>query len=149
MSQTIPNTIEQVNALFWRKDKKGLEILLVEELEGIWSLPGGAKEPEDPSLTAAMKRELKEELGLHEQDCELQATKIQARFLYDKKGSSRYGKTGVISLFLARLNNDIGLKPSNDLKAAQWFTEQEAKERFTFEHHVDIVDRGIQLLQTH
>ncbi len=81
------NTIEQVNALFWRrKNESALEILLVEELDRLWSLPGGAKEPEDPSLLAAMKRELAEELELSEEEYELEATDIQVRFLYDKKG---------------------------------------------------------------
>lgn len=142
------NVVEQVTAIIWKQGENGLEFLLVQELDGVWSLPGGAKESVDNNLSDAMKRELKEELGLEESEYELTPTEIQARFLYDRPSSPRYGKVGVLSLFLMKPKDYSSLAPTTDLMSIQWYSVEEAKKKFIFEHHKELADSAAKLLDS-
>ena len=140
------SVIEQTNAIIWRKNNDRLEFLLVQERDGMWSLPGGARDSADKSLPDAMKRELLEELGMKERDFALQATDIKISFLYDRPGSSRYGKTGLIYLFLVQSKSDATMAITTDVQKMQWFSPEEAKKMFSFKHHSELVDRAVKLL---
>lgn len=47
----------------WRRGREGVELLLVRERSGAWSLPKGRLEPQESTLDAAL-REVREETGL-------------------------------------------------------------------------------------
>lgn len=138
--------LEQVNALIWHKNKGKIEILLVEEHDGMWSLPGGANDPEDRTLDDAMQRELLEELKLKSRSYVLSPTDIQVSFLYDRPGSSRYGKRGLISLFLVKLKTDSKIIATADVQRMRWVSPKNARKMFSFEHHRELVDRAVKLL---
>ena len=146
MVENRDNIIEQTTAIIWRQGATGLEFLLVQELDGIWSLPGGARDPEDETLLDAIKRELREELDLETSEYEITPTEVVIRFLYDRPSSSRYGKTGVLSLFLVKPINDQDIAPTADLKSVIWCNVQAAKNTLVFAHHKEIVDRAAKLI---
>lgn len=143
--------LEQTNAIISQTINNELVFLLVEERGGgLWSLPGGAREPEDESLETTMRRELKEELGLEQYEYELQATNIQAQCFYNNPGSSRYGKTGMISLFFVRPYDMSKLKATSDLERIQWVPLGEAKKMFTFDCHRELIDKAAkEITSTH
>jgi 8-oxo-dGTP pyrophosphatase MutT (NUDIX family) len=80
MIDTSNNTITTTNALLYKIESGTVKFLLAQENDDNWGLPGGAKEVEDLDLLSAIKRELKEELGLEPQDYELRESGVLSCF---------------------------------------------------------------------
>ena len=140
--------INQAYGFIVKEECEGLKILLVEELDGEWSIPGGAVEEFDESVKAGLQRELEEELGLEHDDYSSKDMNIQVSFIYDVPGGSRHGKTGVIDMFLVILNE--GVKPvaqKDHLKSLAWCTQEETKKKLVFDQHIELIKKSIEYYQ--
>jgi 8-oxo-dGTP pyrophosphatase MutT (NUDIX family) len=134
MIDTSNNTITTTNALLYKIENGIAKFLLAQETDGLWGLPGGAKEVEDPDLLTAIERELKEELGLEPSDYDLKESGVKREFEYNHFQSSRYGKHGIVVFFLVHINEISKLKVSSELSQVEWFTKEEALEKLSFDH---------------
>lgn len=122
--------------------------LLTQELDGVYTLPGGCKDLEDADPLSAMKREIKEELNLESSDYEIRDTNIQKTYqkMYPDPTSERFGRETTISLFLIRCANDKSIKTPHDIKGVQWFNEADAFKSLTTRHMKEMFRLGVESL---
>ncbi len=123
----INNTIYTVKIVVYKKNYKNILFLITKEPEGDYNLPGGAQDITDDSLEETAQRELKEELGMNN-NYKLVKSTITHEFIHSDKKSPRYGKKGILHIFLAEYIGNKDLKASDDLLAIHWMTEIEAIE---------------------
>ena len=146
MIDTSDNTIHTANAVFYKTENGENKYLLVEEPDGYWGLPGGAKDVDDKDITATLQRELKEELGLLPNDYQAIKTDIKFEFQYDHPGSSRFGKRGVIHMFIIKWG-EKEIRPTKELKGIKWLIENEAVELFTLKDIKKVFKKTIDTLK--
>jgi 8-oxo-dGTP pyrophosphatase MutT (NUDIX family) len=119
----IGDTIHSVKVIVFRKTTFGIEFVVIKEPEGWYSFPGGAQDVIDNSLKETAQRELKEELGLTSASYTLESTDITHAFLHTDKNSPRYGKKGVLHIFLAEYNGKDQIHLDSQLQEFAWDTE--------------------------
>ncbi|HJN85213.1 MAG TPA: NUDIX hydrolase, partial [Patescibacteria group bacterium] len=117
-------------------------VLLVQESDKSWSLPGGAKEEFDTDIIATLHRELEEELGLYKKNYSVIATDISVSFVYDERSKSRQGQGAKIDLFIITLLAEAQIKPNNEINNVRWSSINEAIKMMRFDEHRELVQRG-------
>lgn len=135
--------IEQAYALIVNDEK---QILLTQESDDSWSLPGGASESSDKDTEATLIRELEEELGLASGDYSTTSTDISVSFIYDERSKSRQGQSARIDLFLVTLNKGVKIEPQNEIKSVKWFSIEEGMRKLMFDEHRRLVEMGTRLI---
>jgi 8-oxo-dGTP pyrophosphatase MutT (NUDIX family) len=97
----------------FRRDKDGkLEVLLIKDAKGRWTIPKGHVEPgEDPGATA--EREIREETGL--QDMEV--------FFWLGKVNFRYRRAHTLVLMTMNIYLVEGQGKTNELEPEEWLTD--------------------------
>jgi len=145
MIDTTNNTILTANAVIYKIENNEYKFLLVEEPDGYWGLPGGAKDVGDKDVTTALHRELAEELQISPDFYKAVKTDIQYEFMYDQPGSSRFGKKGVIHMFFIEWH-DAPVNPSKELKSVAWLGRKEAIKRLTLDEIKDVFRQSLNLL---
>ncbi|MEA3249480.1 MAG: NUDIX domain-containing protein [Patescibacteria group bacterium] len=130
-----PETIHQAYALITRKHDGVDELMLVEELDGEMSFPGGAQEEGDVDMISALRRELREELQLWPEQYEAKGTGVTLSFKYERPESSRFGKTGVTELFDVQLRPGVEPRVTGELKGLGWYAFDRAMEAVAHEGH--------------
>ncbi len=121
---------------------EGKFFLLVREPDGTWGLPGGAKDVEDADISAALRRELQEELSLEPDEYSVFDPKIATEFLYGQQGSERIGMKGFNNFFLVEVKDISGIRKEKKLLEIGWFRADEALQKL--EH--DAMKRGFDSL---
>lgn len=126
---------------------EGKLFLLVQEPDGTWGLPGGAKDVEDIDISAALRRELQEELSLEADEYSISDPKITTEFLYGQQGSERFGMKGFNNFFIVEVNNIDGIKKEEKLLAIKWFDAEEASQKLEHEAMRQGFDAAVKLLK--
>ncbi len=137
--------IEQAYALI-ANDKN--EILLVQESDDSWSLPGGAREESDKDMGVALQRELEEELGLTKNTYSVIPTDISVSFVYDERSKSRRGQNARIDLFIVTLHEDAQIKPDNEINDIGWHSIGDGTKMMRFDEHRELIQRGDEFMQS-
>lgn len=117
----------------------GSRILLVERgkepLKGYWSLPGGVLETGE-SLREGMRREVREETGLHVDPYEI--AEVFERIMPDAEGGIEYHY--VLIDYLCRIEGGT-LAPADDVSAAQWVDVARLGELLLTAGTKDVIER--------
>lgn len=126
MIRITDNTIHSVKGLLWKNTGNDIEFLVIEESDtGLSGFAGGAQEEEDPDITSTLEREVTEELGISNKSYSLIDPKINHEFVHEDIKSSRYGKKGIVHIFLLLYNNKEAISPSTEIKEVYWLKEEE------------------------
>ncbi|MFA6198596.1 MAG: NUDIX domain-containing protein [Patescibacteria group bacterium] len=141
--------IKNSRGLVYKVENGQRFFLLTQELDGIYTLPGGCKDLDDVDSLSAMQREIKEELNLNTTDYEIRGSDIQKTYqnVYPDPTSERFGKDTIICLFLIQCIDSQSIKLSDDIKSFQWFNEIDALKSLTTNHMKEMFRLGMELLQ--
>ena len=137
--------IEQAYALITNDQE---QILLTQESDDSWSLPGGARESSDEDMGATLIRELEEELGLTPETYQITSTDISVSFIYDERSKSRQGQSARIDLFLVKLEKEAKVESRNEIKNVKWYSIKEGASKLMFDEHRKLVEMGSRLVNT-
>lgn len=124
--------------IVYRKNGKGIEILLIQDAKDRWTIPKGhIEEGEVAKDTAA--REIKEETGLEKVRVLNWLGKINFRY---RRQQSLVLMTTDIFLAEAQGNTD-NLKPEDWMNGIKWFPAQEALDKIEYEDIGKIILLGL------
>jgi 8-oxo-dGTP pyrophosphatase MutT (NUDIX family) len=115
--------------VFRRNPKiKGIEILLIQDARGRWTIPKGHVEPgEDPGATC--EREVREETGLQDMEVFSWLGKVQFRY---RRGQTLVLMTMHIYLVEGQGDTDA-LEPEDWLNDIRWFPASVAVDKIAYE----------------
>jgi 8-oxo-dGTP pyrophosphatase MutT (NUDIX family) len=115
------NTIYAAKAIIYRNSLDGREFLVTKEKDtGLYGFVGGAQDEGDMTIEETMQRELLEEVGLRGE--KLLPTSITYAFTHTDQNSPRFGKQGVLTLFLINYSG-APLILAEELEEIQWVSE--------------------------
>jgi transcription antitermination protein NusB len=112
---------QKVGAIVYRKDEEGLMFALVHDVFGYWTLAKGSLQ-EGEDLEEAVKRKVKEEIGIGELTIHQQLGENQYVAQDPEKGKVRRR----VTYFLTEtLETELKLKISGGLDDCKWFPQSE------------------------
>lgn len=122
-------------AIFRVNESKDPQILLVQRgnppFKGMWAIPGGFIEIEEP-LEDAAERELNEETGIHD-------VKLHQYGVYGKPGRDPRHRTISIAYAGFLENNGMKAEASDDAADCDWFNLEELPD-MAFDHNLLVTD---------
>ena len=125
-----------------KNDKKQLEILLIQDSKGRWTIPKGHIEEGENSRQTA-EREIREETGL--QDMKVGAWLGKINFRY-RRGSSLVLMTTEIFMVKA-LGDTDKLQPEKWMTSLAWLPANEALEKIEYEDIGKLILIGMQKIR--
>lgn len=124
--------------IVYRKSKKDVEILLIQDAKNRWTIPKGHIEEGEQAKETA-EREIKEETGLEKLRVLNWLGKINFRY---RRQQSLVLMTTEIFLVEAQGDTDK-LKPEDWMNGIQWFPAQEALDKIEYEDIGKIILLGL------
>lgn len=130
-----PRPAVTVDAAIFRDNGEGPQILLIQRgnppFEGMWAIPGGFIDIEEP-LEDAAKRELHEETGIHN-------VELHQYGVYGKPGRDPRHRTISIAYAGFLENNGMKAQASDDAADCRWFLIDELPD-MAFDHNLLATD---------
>jgi ADP-ribose pyrophosphatase YjhB (NUDIX family) len=127
----------------YSKDNKSqVEILLIQDSKGRWTIPKGHIE-EGESARQTAEREIREETGLQTMQVGAWLGKINFRY---RRGSSLVLMTTEIFLVKA-LGNTNGIKPEKWMSSLAWLSAQDALEKIEYDDIGKLILVGLQKIR--
>jgi 8-oxo-dGTP pyrophosphatase MutT (NUDIX family) len=123
-----------------------IEFLLLKHQSGMWTFPGGGKDPDDMSLEDCLIRELAEEIGLTIKKDRLVPTGLVNRFTYGPEKPSRNGMKGETHFWLLKLNGNEEFSSWDKIIDHGWFSSDEIIERLAFPDEKSAFQSAIKVL---
>lgn len=130
------DTVYAGGGVVWRAaaggaDGRDLEVLVIHRPRyDDWTLPKGKAEPRDTDLMATARREVWEETGL---ECRLGADLGQVS--YTAKGRPK------VVHYWSMQAGEGSFAPNSEVDEAVWMTSEAARDRLSYPHDVEVVDR--------
>lgn len=125
-----------------KNDKKQLEILLIQDSKGRWTIPKGHIEEGENSRQTA-EREIREETGLQEMKVGMWLGKINFRY---RRGSSLVLMTTEIFMVKA-LGDTDKLQPEKWMTSLAWLPANDALEKIEYEDIGKLILIGMQKIR--
>jgi len=124
----------------FRKEKGGIKILLIKDSYDRWALPKGKTEKEETMISTAL-REIREETGLKKLNPI--DSLGQVKYFY-RLNSQLIFK--VVHYFLVE-SFSKKLAPNEEIKDAQWVSEEEALKRIAYRNTYPILKKACQKIK--
>jgi ADP-ribose pyrophosphatase YjhB (NUDIX family) len=125
-----------------QKDPKVIEILLIQDSKGRWTIPKGHIEEGETARQAA-EREIQEETGLQEMKVGSWLGKINFRY---RRGNSLVLMTTEIFLVEA-LGQSDNIKPEKWMNSISWLSSQEALDKIEYEDIGKLILLGLKKIR--
>ncbi|MBX6378178.1 MAG: NUDIX hydrolase [Clostridia bacterium] len=123
----------------FRRGERGLELLLILDGYGRWSLPKGHLEPGETTEEAAL-REIREETGI---EGEIRGRLPSSRYVFRQNGKL-VEKTVTYYLVEAKAGQ---VRPQlEEIRSARWFTPDEIQHLPQYDNNRPVVRRALTLL---
>ena len=107
--------------------------------KGLWAMPGGFFNADDPSVEGAMLRELREETGIKVPEPVLRGSIVDQR-VFDSIDRSARGRTVTHAYKIALADTVLPrVKGSDDAEKAEWVPISSVVSEMCFEDHFDII----------
>jgi len=130
--------------IFRIRPKNSVDVLLIRDSKGRWTIPKGHIEDGESARQAA-EREVREETGLAKMEVMDWLGKINFRY---RRGNSLVLMTTEIFLIRARGNTD-GLKPEKWMTSLAWLNANEALDKIEYEDIGKLILLGLQKIRKH
>jgi diadenosine hexaphosphate hydrolase (ATP-forming) len=124
------------------RDGKTVEVLLIRDSKGRWTIPKGHIEDGESPRDAA-EREVREETGLADMDVTDWLGKINFRY---RRGNSLVLMTTEIFLIRAKGNTE-GLKPEKWMTNLSWLSANEALDKIEYEDIGKLILLGLKKIR--
>lgn len=135
-------TERSVGAVVFRESPEGRRYLLLHYRAGHWGLVKGHVEANE-AREATLRREAEEEAGLV--DLELVPGFLETVSYTFRRGGQRVDKQ--VTFLLARTRTaEVEVTAPDEHQGIGWFTEEEARERLTFEEPRRVLEAAIEHL---
>ena len=143
------NQIHSVKIILYRRTNTGYEYLLIKEPEGIYGFVGGAEDEIDLTIEETAKREICEEVGLSFKSVDLKKTEFTHTFIHSDQTSPRFGKTGILHVYIGKYNEKEKIKLEPELKEYVWKEEEEVKNalKTSYKYLPSIFKKATELLK--
>jgi len=130
--------------IVYRRSKQGeVEILLIQDSKGRWTIPKGHIE-EGESARQTAEREIREETGLQEMKVQDWLGKINFRY---RRANSLVLMTTEIFLVRAE-GNDSAVKPEKWMTSLGWLPANEALDKIEYEDIGKLILLGLKKIRT-
>jgi len=130
--------------IVYRRSKQGeVEILLIQDSKGRWTIPKGHIEEGETSRQTA-EREIREETGLQEMKVQDWLGKINFRY---RRANSLVLMTTEIFLVKAE-GNDSAVKPEKWMTSLGWLPANEALDKIEYEDIGKLILLGLKKIRT-
>jgi diadenosine hexaphosphate hydrolase (ATP-forming) len=130
--------------IVYRRSKKGeVEILLIQDSKGRWTIPKGHIEEGETARQTA-EREIREETGLQEMAVQDWLGKINFRY---RRANSLVLMTTEIFLVKAE-GNDSAVKPEKWMTSIGWLPANDALEKIEYEDIGKLILLGLKKIRT-
>jgi 8-oxo-dGTP pyrophosphatase MutT (NUDIX family) len=130
--------------IVYRHSKKGaVEILLIQDSKGRWTIPKGHIEEGETARQTA-EREIREETGLQEMKVQDWLGKINFRY---RRANSLVLMTTEIFLVKAE-GNDSAVKPEKWMTSLGWLSANEALDKIEYEDIGKLILLGLKKIRT-
>ena len=129
--------------VIWRRNQRGkIEVLLIQDAKGRWTIPKGHIEPGETARQTA-EREIQEETGLKEMAIQGWLGKIN--FRYRRQQSLVLMTT---EIFLVEAKGDTNdLHPEEWMKGIEWFSAPEAIDKIEYQDIAKLILIGLKKIR--
>lgn len=110
------------------------------------TFPAGGREDDDSTIEDTLKRELKEELGLENNQYKIIKTNIVHEFVYNSNKKERTGKVARQPVYLIETEVKNFNPEDSDAEILGWFIEEEVIDKLTFSDSKELFKKAIKYI---
>ena len=130
--KTAPNVVRAAGGLILRGRDRAVEVVLIHRpAYDDWSFPKGKLHAGESDMQAAL-REVEEEVGVRG---------VPGRELGSVSYIDRRGRPKIVRYWEMTIDDDVALRPGNEVDDARWVSTEDASGLLTYDHDRSMLDR--------